>query len=178
MKAKYMNKFIQRECEMTLAQYKYLHNYFNTAFSRPGKSILFSLLCAENLKLLNEKYESFSELANSLMDGDYTNVEEEYTRRLQRLVMQYADRDEQGSPILDGNKQPVVIDQIAEFQKAQDVLQNEFTEKFKNAADMEKKYYTALETTKVKVPMIFFPTLEEYPESLEPEFIVAIEDLI
>lgn len=175
---KYENRFKKQEVEMSLSTYKYFHDYFMESLNKPGKSILFSLLCAENADLLHEKYEEFTQIAGALLGADYSDVEAEYTRRVQRLVMQYADRDEQGSPILDNNKQPVVIDQIVEFQKAQEVLQKEFEPKFKNAAELEKKYYSALEDTKVKVPMLFMNTLIEYPDTLEPEFISAVAEFI
>lgn len=167
---KYTNNMKTVNLAMSLADYKTLYDYFLNSVNQPGKTIPFSLMCAENARLL-AKYESdVAKLLNENIEKP-EDVEQKYNLEMNNLVLKYADRDEQGTPLKDSNGQFIIIDQLAEFNKEAETVQKKFEDIYKKELDKKKSAIQYMNNTILNVDMLVFYKLDEYPSNLEPVII-------
>lgn len=166
---------IEKEVILTrleLKQYfEILNNYIN------GESIDAELtyIAIKTIKNLEPLYQK---IVNGIYNPDNDLNYKKYKENFDKLMFKYADRDEQGEILLDNNKQPIITEQIIEFQNDLNQLDKENKElldlvnnanennfNFLNQTEQIKIYaWKTIDLVSNKIPgiIMFFMFKEEF----------------
>lgn len=157
----------ETEIEVTLLDIKNLYEYFYTAYRQPGLTYSWSLITCKNVKYLETPY-------NQISKGVYNEENDpkfyEFRTKYEKIVKQFADRDDQGTIIMENN-QPKITELMVEFQKAKTELEKEYKDlldKLNNKNTINDKFLNQ----KVKIK-IMIPNNDDYPDAVPP-FVIDI----
>ena len=146
-----MNKLNIIEKTITLSKYE-IKKYFeilNSYINGEGIDAELSYIAIKTLKLLDPIYKK---IAEGIYNPDKDIKFQEYKQKLEQLSIKYADRDEQGEVLLDNNKQPIITEQIVEFQNELNHLSNENKELLdlvNNSNQNNFNFLNQIETVKI-----------------------------
>lgn len=153
---------------LTNYQIERILNEFNTKIFVPGISAKYSYFIYKNTEFLAEPY---NKLMNELYDERKEPNFQEMVDAQNKLIMKYADRDEQGNIIKDENNVPVINENIVEFNNENDKL----IEKYKELFDKIKKkdeYNHEIRSKEDEYDLVTLD-LSEFPD-VTPPFIVGL----
>lgn len=157
----------ETEIEVTLLDIKNLYEYFYTAYRQPGLTHDWSLITCKNVKYLETPY-------NQISKGVYNEENDpkfyEFRTKYEKIVKQFADRDDQGTIIMENN-QPKITELMVEFQKDKAELEKEYKDlldKISNKNTINDKFLNQ----KVKIK-IMIPNNDAYPDTVPP-FVIDI----
>lgn len=157
----------ETEIEVTLLDIKNLYEYFYTAYRQPGLTYSWSMITCKNVKYLETPY-------NQISKGVYNEENDpkfyEFRTKYEKIVKQFADRDDQGTIIMENN-QPKITELMVEFQKAKTELEKEYKDlldKITNKNSINDKFLNQ----KVKIK-IMIPNNDDYPDAVPP-FVIDI----
>lgn len=146
-----MNKSNIIEKNITLSKYE-IKQYFeilNNYINGDGINAELSYIAIKTLKLLDPIYKKITE---GIYNPDKDIKFQEYKQKLEQLSIKYADRGEQGEILLDNNKQPIITEQIVEFQNELNHLSNENKELIdlvNNSNQNNFNFLNQIETVKI-----------------------------
>lgn len=155
---------------VTLSNYqlKQLFEEFNRRLNEPGENAKFSWVMYKNCETLVKPY---TELMTSLYDERKEPDFPAFYQEQQKLVQEYADRDEQNNIIRDQNGAPQINENIVEFNEANEKLLEKYStlcEKIKNKDKVNSELYVKQQTFS-----LYCLELTEFPSRTIP-FIVGI----
>ena len=157
----------ETEIEVTLLDIKNLYEYFYTMYRQPGLTHDWSLITCKNIKYLETPYNQISKgVYNEENDPKFYEFKEKY----EKIVKKNADRDEQGTIIMENN-QPKITELMVEFQKDKAELEKEYKDlldKISNKNTINDKFLNQ----KVKIK-IMIPNNDAYPDAVPP-FVIDI----
>lgn len=105
-------------------QIKMFCEFLADLYMKEGISAKFSYMAVKNLAILQETYRT---VMTGFWDERSDSSVVEYNNKYQQIVTQYADRDPQSGKIIMGNDgNPVITEQIVEFQKEIESLNNQY----------------------------------------------------
>lgn len=139
-----MNKEAIVEKKVQLSQME-IKNYFemlNKYIGGNGINAEFTYAALKTLKSLEKDYQ---EIVKGIYNPDTDPKFTEYKQKVNENIVKFADRDEQGEIVLDANKNPVVKEQIVEYQNEIKKLNEEYAETLKlvNGANEFNRNYLA-----------------------------------
>lgn len=124
----YKNNILEKKVQMTQAEIKQYYEMLNKYISGNGINAEFTYAALKTIKSLNNDYQ---EILKGMYNPDTDPKFTEYKQKVNDIIIKYADRDEQGEIILDKNKNPVIKEQIVEYQNDFKKLQEEYAETLK-----------------------------------------------
>jgi len=131
-------------------------------------SVKFSYWLAKNRKRIQPEIESLEEVIES------SRRYKEYDMERVRIAKFYADKDENGKPIIQ-NSSYVVIEKLNEFNSELDILKEKYKDEVEKRDKQIEEYNNLLEEEiefegfKIK--------LEDLPDGIEPIFIEVLMDI-
>lgn len=156
------------EVEISLGEIKGLYEYFLDSYRKEGLSVNWSIFVYKSLQLLSGSYEQVHK-------GEYNENNDpmyhEYGQKMNNLIRQYVDRDEQGNPIIEQGE-PRITEMIVEFQKEQKKLDEEYkelVEKLEHKNEMNNKFLSQ----KVKIKMLKADK-SEIPDKVPPIIVCSV----
>ncbi|SRR5690554_987835 len=111
------------EKELQLFEIKVLYEWMYENYTKGNFDFKFALYIYECVHLLKDIY---SEITLGIYDEHYDAQFEEYTDRRRSLVFAHVDRDEQGNMLYNENKEPVISENIVEYNNDIKKLDDEF----------------------------------------------------
>lgn len=164
-----MANIYEKTVEVALFEIKKLFEYCHNNIDEERFPAKWGLILYNNVLLLGTPY-------GQILQGVYDEKNDpkymEYCSKMKAIIMKYVDRDEQGNPIFDENKQPVFTDMNVEFTNEQEKLDREYAELNDKIMKKEEKNYDFLKQ-KVKVK-ICACDLEEIPDGVPPAIVGII----
>ena len=118
-----MNKsnIIEKEIILTRIELKQYFELLDKYIDNEGVDAELTYIAIKTLKLLEPEYKNaISGIYNPDNDIKY----QQYKQELNQLAFKYADRDEQGEVLLNNNNQPIITEQIIEYQNELNALKN------------------------------------------------------
>lgn len=156
------------EKEMELREIKQLFEYCYIHLKTEGLNSKTALMIFKNKKALETPYEQISQ--NIYLKENDPEFQK-FIEKNNRIVLKYVDRNEQGEPIFDENKEPAITEMIVEYQKEMDQLLKDNEELLKTA---EEKTNANGKFLSQKVPVtIFTLDIDEISDKVPP-YIVGL----
>lgn len=159
------------DVELTLGEIKGLYEFFIDSYRKEGLTVDWSIFIYKNLQYLSKPYEQ-------IISGEYNENKDpkyaEYAEKMNKLLQQYVDRDEQGTPITLKTGEPQITELIVEFQKEQKKLDEEYKDlitKLENKEEINRKFLSQ----KVKIKL-FKAEKSEIPDKIPPIIVCSILD--
>jgi hypothetical protein len=163
---------VEKEVELTLGEIKGLYEYFLDVYRKEGVTVDWSIFVFKSLQMLSKPYEEiYKGEYNEQRDPQYP----EYVKKLETLLRQYVDRDEQGNPKYDKNGEPIITEMIVEFQNEKKKLDEEFKDLVERVTKKAEINYKFL-SQKVKIKMLKADK-NEIPNKIPPIIVNSIIDL-
>lgn len=172
-----MKQFKTKELELTLAEYRVLHDYFVTALNKPGISVDFSLYTAAAAKSLNKSQAECIKLMNENLPKK-ENLDVKYQQEMNEIVIKFADKDSDNKTIMTAEGRPQITNNIENFNKAINDLQEKYAKLFKAEQTKESDAAEYMKTTKIKAEFVVYDSIEDYPAVLEPAIIEILARII
>jgi hypothetical protein len=164
-----MAKLYEKKIEVALFEIQKMFEYCHQNIDSTAFPASWGLLIYNNTLLLGTPY-------SQLMQGVYDEKNDpkylEYCSKMKAVIMKYVDRDEQGNPIFDENKQPVFTDMNVEFTNEQEKLDKEYAELNEKIMNKDEVNYKFLKQ-KVQVK-ICACDLEDIPDGVPPSIVGII----
>lgn len=130
-----------------------------------GKTAEFSYLIYKNAEILGEEYKN---IVNLIYDESRDEKFQEFAKKNSDLIVKYADRDEQGNPIVENNNYKIT-EQIAEFKQESEALQKEYEEVLKSRQQKIQESMQFLEMTS-EYSLIVMP-IAKFPDKTAPAIV-------
>ena len=129
-KIKMMNKeaIIEKKVVLSQMEIKNFYEILNKYISGNGINAEFTYAALKSLKSMDAAYK---EIVQGIYNPDTDPKFTEYKQKVNENIIRFADRDEQGEIVLDGNKNPVIKEQIVEYQNEIKKLNDEYEETLK-----------------------------------------------
>lgn len=164
-----MANIYEKTVEVALFEIKKLFEYAHGNLDREAFPAKWGLVMYNNVLLLGTPYAQ-------IVQGTYDEKNDpkyiEYCQKMKAIIMKYVDRDEQGNPVFDENKQPVFTDMNVEFTNEQERLDKEYAELNEKLTKKDENNYKFLKQ-KVKVK-ICACDLEDIPDGVPPSIVGII----
>lgn len=164
-----MVNIYEKEVEIALFEIKALFEYSHQRLDADNLPAKWGLVIYNNVVMLSTPY---TQIAQGTYDEKNDPKYLEYCSKMKSLIMKYVDRDEQGEPVFDENKQPVFTDMNVEFSNESEKLDREYKELNEKIAHKDEKNYDFLKQ-KVKVK-ICACDLEDIPDGVPPKIVGII----
>ena len=156
------SKFITRHIEVKNIELKEIFELFQRYLDVSLNSDLACIIVV-NIKKLGDYYnELMGKIYNPQNDPEYIK----YNEGILTIATRYADRDEQGNPILDNSGKIVITEQIVECQEAIAKYNEENAEILKKVNGCNEKNNSLMQET-VKIPIFTWATLSSVPDNIE-----------
>lgn len=159
---------IKKTLKLKKIEVTQLFEEFNTLILKEGVSAKYSLFVYNNAQVLMPIWE---QIAAEIYDE---RREPEFPKFIQQnndIITKYADRDEQGNIVKDQNGQPMITEQIVEFNTAVETLNSTYKEMLERIAqkdEINKQVY--LQEIEVELTCL---DIDEFPANTKP-FVVGI----
>jgi len=164
-----MANIYEKDIEVALFEIKALFEYSHKNLEATNLPAKWGLVIYNNVLLLGTPY---AQIAQGTYDEQNDPKYHEYCQKMKSIIMKYVDRDEQGNPVFDENKQPVITDMNVEFQNETEKLDREYAELNDKIMHKDEKNYDFLKQ-KVKVK-ICACDLEDIPDGVPPKIVGII----
>lgn len=155
----------QKSITLTRGQVKGIYEYFASQLQQEGKTAEFSYLIYKNTETLAQEY---ANIVNTIYDENSDEKFQEFTKKSNELVVKYADRDEQGNPIVENNNYKIT-EQIVEFKQENETLYKEYEEVLKNRQQKIQESVQFLEMTS-EYSLIVMP-IAKFPDKIAPAIV-------
>jgi hypothetical protein len=165
-----MDKTAIAEKKVQLSQME-IKNYFEMLNKYIGANGIDATLTYAALKTLKSLEKDYNEILQGIYNPDNDPKFAEYKQKVNENVVKFADRDEQGELILDKNKNPVITEQIVEYQNEIKKLQEEYAETLKlvnGANDFNRNYLSQAR----EVTIWTWRRMEEVPDEIPGVFML------
>lgn len=166
---------IEKEVTLTRLELKQYFEILNNYINGDGLDAALTYIALKTIKNLESAYKRINcGIYNPENDIRY----KEYNQKFDQLSFKYADRDEQGEVLLNSNKQPIITEQIIEFQNELKKLNDDNKEllnlvdnskennfKFLNQQEIFKIYsWNSIDLVPDKIPgvIMYFMFKEEF----------------
>ncbi|MCQ2210873.1 MAG: hypothetical protein MJZ34_11320 [Paludibacteraceae bacterium] len=159
-----MIPFTKKKIRMNNQTIADMFQYFNSQISQKGLKKEYSMLVYINSMKLNETYNEIVSKCN-YSDPEFIK----FTEEERKMVLEYADRNEQGEVKVDSRNQPLIIERIVEFNELHDKLREdnkEAIEKFEAFKAESDKYLQ--EVREIEVVTM---DISQFPDEVEPKWI-------
>ena len=163
-----MNKssIIEKKVQLSQLEIKQYYEMLNKYVGEKGITAELTYAAIKTIKSLNDAYQ---EIAQGIYNPDTDPKFTEYKQKVNGLIVKFADRDEQGELKLDANKQPIITEQIVEYQNEIKKLQDEYAETLKlvnGANEFNKNFLSQAK----EVTIYAWHRIEEVPDELPGVF--------
>ncbi len=156
----------QKSITLKRGQVKGIYEYFASQLQQEGKNAAFSYFVYKNAEYLASEYANIVKVAyNENADEKF----QEFRQKGTEIVTKYADRDEQGNIKFDEKGQPIITEQIAEFQAEDKKLVEEYKDVLDNRSAKIKETITFLETTSEY--RLYVLPLKDFPNNTAPSIV-------
>jgi len=156
----------QRLITLKNGQIKAIYEYFGNLLSKDGKNAEFSYMIYKNAEILSPMY---AEIVNKIYNENADSEFQKFLQAGRELISKYADRDEQGNVITDTNGNPLVNEQIAEFNTENTALLEEYKAVISAREQRIKESVEYLETSYEL--NLFVVHLENMPNDTQPAIV-------
>lgn len=159
-----MNKsnIIEKEILLTRIEFKQYFETFDKYINNENSNAELTYIA---LKTLNKFKPEYYKIISGIYNPDKDIKFQEYKRQVNQLAIKYADRDEQGEILLNDNKEPIITEQIIEFQNELKQLidsNKELLEQVNSANENNFKFLNEL----VKFNIYAWKTIEMVPDKI------------
>lgn len=159
-----MNKsnIIEKEILLTRIEFKQYFEEFDKYINNENSNAELTYIA---LKTLNKFKQEYNKIISGIYNSDKDIKFQEYKRQINQLAIKYADRDEQGEILLNDNKEPIITEQIIEFQnELKQLIDNnkELLEQVNSANENNFKFLNELE----KFNIYAWKTIEMVPDKI------------
>lgn len=163
-----MNKssIIEKKVQLSQLEIKQYFEMLNKYVSEKGISAELTYAAIKTIKSLNEPYQ---EIINGIYNPDTDPKFTEYKQKVNDAIVKFADRNEQGELKLDANKQPIITEQIVEYQNEFKKLQEEYADTLKlvnGAGEFNKNFLSQAK----EVSIYTWHRIEDVPEEIPGVF--------
>lgn len=164
-----MAKVYEKKIEVALFEIQKMFEYCHQNIDSTNFPATWGLIIYNNTLLLGTPY---AQLMQGVYDEKNDPKYHEYCSKMKAVIMKYVDRDEQGNPIFDENKQPVFTDMNVEFTNEQEKLDKEYAELNDKIMKKDEANYNFLKQ-KVQVK-ICACDIEDIPDGVPPSIVGII----
>lgn len=159
-----MNKsnIIEKEILLTRIEFKQYFEAFDKYINNENSNAELNYIA---LKTLNKFKPEYDKIISGIYNPDKDIKFQEYKRQVNQLAIKYADRDEQGEILLNDNKEPIITEQIIEFQNELKQLidsNKELLEQVNSANENNFKFLNEL----IKFNIYAWKTIEMVPDKI------------
>lgn len=165
-----MNKSSIIEKKVQLSQLE-IKNYFemlNKYITVNGVNAELTYAALKTLKALEPVYK---EILQGIYNPDNDPKVQEYKQEVNSLIVKHADRTEQGDIVFDANKNPVIKEQIVEYQNGIKELNEKYAETLKLVNGANEFNQNFLNQAK-EVTIYSWHRIEEVPDEIPGVFLL------
>lgn len=119
----------------------------------------------KNAETLAQEY---ANIVNTIYDENRDAKFQEFTKKSNELIVKYADRDEQGNPIVENNNYKIT-EQIAEFKQENETLYKEYEEVLKSRQQKIQESVQYLDVP-LEFSLIVMP-ISKFPDKTAPAIV-------
>lgn len=119
----------------------------------------------KNAETLAQEY---ANIVNTIYDENRDAKFQEFTKKSNELIVKYADRDEQGNPIVENNNYKIT-EQIAEFKQESEALGKEYEEVLKSRQQKIQESVQFLDVP-LEFSLIVMP-IAKFPDKTAPAIV-------
>lgn len=152
-----------RNITLKKSEVKIIFEYFNKTLLEVGKNANYSFLCYKNVELMSDVYNNIvNSVYNEQMDHDF----QKFIRSANELILNHADRDEQGEILRDNKGNIIINENLVEYTENLDKLKEEYKIAITNRDTMIKQSISMLQE---KVEFSLYCTeIENFPSDTLP----------
>lgn len=119
----------------------------------------------KNAETLAQEY---ANIVNTIYDENRDAKFQEFTKKSSELIVKYADRDEQGNPIVENNNYKIT-EQVAEFKQESEALGKEYEEVLKSRQQKIQESVQFLDVP-LEFSLIVMP-IAKFPDKTAPAIV-------
>lgn len=162
------NNIVEKKVQLTQLEVKQYFEMLNKYINGNGLNAELTYAALKTIKSLEKDYQA---IAAGMYNPDTDPKFAEYKQKVNDLVIKFADRDEQGEVKLDANRNPIITEQIVEYQKEIKTLQEQFAETLKlvgGANEFNRNYLNQAR----EVTIYTWQHIEQVPDEIPGVFML------